>query len=77
MIPIIQKLRVLSAFQALERMQNHGLDSAYGVDGDKARQIIRTTAGVEIEPTDFVSGPTVEDYLYSIGYQLDTTGGAA
>lgn len=65
---MMEKLRLLSAFQALEMMGKHGFTKAYGVNKTTARKIIFDITGIKIKRGQIPTGRSLEEYFDSIGY---------
>ena len=63
------RLRLLSAFQAIEFMQNNGVEKAYGVNRKQALAVL-AEFGIEIAPHEDVSGNSLEEYMLSVGYEF-------
>lgn len=64
----MEKIRLLSAFQALEMMGKHGFKKAYGVSKTEARKIIFDITGIKIERGQTPKGRSLGEYFDSIGY---------
>jgi hypothetical protein len=65
---MMEKIRLLSAFQALEMMGKHGFKKAYGVNKTTARKIIFDITGIKIKRGQTPKGSSLEEYFDSIGY---------
>ena len=63
------RLRLLSAFQALEFIQNNNVDKVYGVNRKQVLDVL-AEFGIEIAPHEEVSGNSLEEYMASVGYEF-------
>jgi len=65
----MSKIRLLSAFQALEIIQKHGVRKAYGVNKTQAKALILELTDIKVGETK-VHGPSLNDYFLSLGYVM-------
>ena len=68
---MLDRIRLLCAFQVLEMAWTRGVNQPYGVGVERATEVVRELTGIYLGDHGMqrpVRGPALEDYFDSLGY---------